>query len=94
MSLADGLAAIMGVKFGTSNAYIVFGAKKSVVGSITFAIVSASIVTVFAIQQQLGFHPSFIALVLGATLLENLAVRGLDNILIPLFVAVVLSQLV
>jgi phytol kinase len=93
MSLADGLAAVTGVKYGASNAYMVFGARKSLTGTLTFAVVSALILTAFAVQQQLGFHISFIPLVIAATLLENLAVRGLDNLFIPLLIAVVLGQI-
>jgi dolichol kinase len=47
----------------------------------------------FVLQQHTGFHLSYVLLVLAATLLENIAVRGLDNLLIPLLAAFVLSQL-
>jgi phytol kinase len=94
MSLADGLAAITGVKYGASNAYVVFGARKSISGSLTFALVSTVIMIGFALQQHTGFHISYALLVVAATLLENLAVRGLDNLLIPLVVAFILSRIV
>jgi phytol kinase len=94
MSLADGLAAIVGVKYGASNAYQFYGNKKSIIGTATFAVVSALILIGFAMQQGIGFHASFIPLILGATVIENIAVRGLDNVLIPLLVAYVLSQLI
>jgi phytol kinase len=93
MSLADGLAAITGVKYGARNAYMVFGARKSLTGTLTFVVVSALILIGFAVQQHTGFHPSYIPLILGAAVLENMAVRGLDNLLIPLLVAFVLSQI-
>jgi dolichol kinase len=93
MSLADGLAAIFGVKFGASNAYQVFGHRKSVVGTLAFAVTSALILAVFAWHQHIGFHLSFVPLILGAAIIENLAVRGFDNLLIPLLVAFVLSQI-
>lgn len=94
MSLADGLAAIFGVKYGASNAYQVFGHRKSIAGTVTFALVSTAILIAFGVQQNIGFHLSFIPLILGATILESFAVRGLDNLLIPLLVAFVLSQIV
>ena len=94
MSLADGMAAITGVKYGASNAYLVFGARKSIVGSVTFALVSTAIMIGFALQQHTGFHPSYVLLILAATLLENVAIRGLDNLLIPLLIAFILSRLV
>jgi phytol kinase len=94
MSLADGFAAIAGVKYGASNAYMVFGARKSIAGSVAFALVSTMIIVSFALQQHTGFHFSFVLLVVGATFLENLAVRGLDNLLIPLMMAFVLSRVI
>jgi phytol kinase len=94
MSLADGLAAIFGVRYGASNAYQIFGHRKSVAGTATFALVSTLILIGFGIQQGIGFHLSFVPLILGAAILENLAVRGIDNLLIPVLVAFVLSQIV
>jgi phytol kinase len=93
MSLADGLAAITGVKYGARNAYMVFGARKSLTGTLTFAAVSTLILIGFAVQHHTGFHISYIPLILAAALLENVAVRGLDNLMIPLLVAFVLSQI-
>ncbi len=92
MSLADGLAAIAGVKWGSAHAYTVFGARKSIAGSLTFGLVSTIIMVGFSLQQQTGFHASYAVLILAATMLENVAVRGLDNLLIPLVVAFVLSR--
>lgn len=94
MSLADGLAAVSGKKLGQRNTYRVFGARKSVAGTITFCLISTSIMLGFALQQHTGFHISYVLLVVSATILENIAVRGLDNLLIPLVVAFVLSSAV
>jgi phytol kinase len=93
MSLADGLAAIVGVKFGASQAYRVFGARKSLAGSTTFFIVSLVLLIGFSINQHQDFSPLLVVIALGATVLENIAVRGLDNIVIPAFLAWVLSRL-
>jgi dolichol kinase len=93
MSLADGFAAITGVKYGARNAYMVFGARKSLTGTITFAAVSTLILVGFVVQHHTGFHVSYIPLIVGAAVLENIAVRGLDNLLIPILVAIVLSQI-
>jgi phytol kinase len=94
MSLADGFAAVVGARYGASNAYQVFGHRKSVAGSVTFAVVSALILTGFALHQHTGFEFVFIPLILGAAILENFAVRGIDNLLVPLMIAFVLSQTV
>jgi phytol kinase len=91
MALADGLAAIIGVQYGNRLKYLVFKYPKSVVGTITFFVVSAAILAAYqhASGQVLGY--SFIlSLSLVATAVENLAVWGTDNLLVPLLIAVVL----
>jgi phytol kinase len=91
MSLADGLAAIVGVKYGASQAYRIFGARKSLAGSATFLVVSTSLLASYCVNQGEPFTAWFVLVALGATLLENVAVRGLDNLLIPMFLAWFLS---
>ena len=93
MSLADGLAAIVGVNFGKNNSYKVFGATKSVVGSLTCFIVSLAILIITVLISNA--HINFWILVMAsliATIVENIAVYGLDNLFLPLVVAVILSR--
>jgi len=88
MSLADGLAAVMGVKFGGSNQYKILGHKKSLAGSISFIVVSLAILfTTLPITPLL----TIAGITLGATILENISILGLDNLTVPLFVALVLN---
>lgn len=94
MSLADGLAAIVGVRYGTSNAYMLFGNKKSLVGTLTFMLVSTAIFVSFIWQQQVDFQAGFVPLIVAATLLENVAIVGLDNLLVPVLIALAVKQLV
>jgi phytol kinase len=91
MSLADGLAAIIGVKYGASQAYRVFGAAKSIVGSAAFFVVSLALLGVYAWTQDVAFLPYMPVLAVGAMVLENAAVKGLDNLLIPVLIAWSLS---
>lgn len=91
MSLADGLAAVVGDKYGKKTTYKVFGAKKSQVGTTTFLAVSAAILVAYSIQQEVNLGLWLAVIVGGSALLENVAVRGLDNLLIPLYVAAVLQ---
>jgi phytol kinase len=91
MSLADGLAAVVGHRYGHGSAYKVFGAKKSRVGTLTFLIVSLSILAVYSMQQDVNLGLWLPLIAGGTAVLENVAVRGLDNLLIPLFVAFVLG---
>jgi phytol kinase len=91
MALADGLAAIIGVQYGNRLKYLVFQHPKSVAGTLTFFIVSFGILMGFGHYSGESITVSYAALlsVLAGTL-ENVAVWGLDNILVPLLVAVML----
>lgn len=92
MSLADGLAAVMGVRYGKRHHYLVLGHPKSLVGSATFFVVSLAILIGFSVLSGSTISPFFILGVASvATLIENLGVKGLDNLLIPIFVAMSLS---
>lgn len=91
MSLSDGLAALVGTKFGRSNSYNVWGHKKSIAGSAAFFISSLTILVAYAQVASIA-PPALIIVGLAAlaTALENLAVRGLDNLVVTLVVAAVL----
>ncbi len=93
MSLADGLAAIVGIKFGKRNRYTVFGHQKSVIGTLTFIIISAMIFLVFFKFTPSHFTLWFVPITVAAAIIENLAVLGLDNLLVPLLVAMSLNLL-
>lgn len=91
MALADGLAAIVGVRFGNPQKYLVFGHAKSVAGSLCFFLVSFGILMAFGrwSDQMLSFGYAA-AISAAATTLENLAVIGMDNLLVPVLVALML----
>jgi dolichol kinase len=91
MSLADGLAAIVGTKLGAGNQYFVFGHRKSVAGTATFAAISVLIFVGYFAVVPFAFTWWFVPVVAAATVLENVAVEGLDNLLVPLLVAVCLN---
>ena len=92
MSLADGLAAVIGTQYGKPNKYQVLGHTKSVIGTLTFFVVSICILLVFSNSNHELLHSPDYFLVIGvtATILENLVGRGLDNLLVPLLVAIML----
>ena len=94
MSLADGLAAVIGVQYGKGNRYMVLGGLKSVAGTATFIVVSAGLLLVFG--QTAGHALSagrLVGITLVTTALENVAVWGLDNLVVPLVVAMLLANL-
>jgi phytol kinase len=95
MSVADGLAGLIGTEFGKGNRYKVLGATKSVVGTLCFVVVSFALFAVFN-----HYHPSAIiwpvmlAMPPFLALIENLGVYGTDNILIPLLVVIIANALI
>ncbi len=92
MALADGLAALAGLKFGRGNSYKVFGSQKSLVGSLIFFLTSILILIIFHGLGHIGHLLSYLGLTsLIATLLENLGVKGLDNLFVPLVVLLLIS---
>jgi phytol kinase len=92
MSLADGVAALFGTAYGRKNSYKVFGHTKSLAGSGAFLLVSLVLLIGYASFSAAVISPVLIvALALTATALENFAVRGLDNLFVPLLVAAVLA---
>lgn len=93
MGLADGLAAVVGTRYGQNNKYLVLGHAKSVIGTGTFFIISLGILLSFGHYGHLPLNLALAATISTvATLLENIAVHGLDNLLVPLLVALLLSH--
>ena len=94
MSLADGFAAIFGTYYGGRTRYHFLGHIKSVVGTVTFFIVSFTILMGYSLFDTNGLP--IIMVFFGsitATLLENIGILGFDNLLVPLFIAVLLAHL-
>ena len=95
MSLADGFAAVAGIRYGAATQYKVFGHTKSIVGTVTFFIISLLLLLAFMFVTGAAIPLLLVLLIAAmATILENLGVLGLDNLLIPLLIALVLSRLI
>lgn len=93
LSLADGMAAVIGVLKGDRNQYKVFGHIKSVAGSAAFFVTSFAIIVAYLVFSGAGQSPLILLwLPLLATVTENVAVSGTDNLVIPLLVALVLTS--
>ena len=91
LSIADGFAAVIGVKYGKGNKYKVLGHNKSLAGSATFFILSFAIIYIASV---LSFHFGLgrcLLLAVTATAAENLAVNGSDNLIVPVLIAGLLS---
>ena len=101
MALADGGAAVVGRYWGITNQYFVFGKRnlrKSVSGTIAYivlAYVSIGIGYVLggSTVVQDNIFLTLIFLPLSATLLENVAPYGIDNLAMPLFATLLLNSL-
>ena len=94
LSLADGLAAIVGTHFGKKQAYSIFGQRKTVVGSLTFYLCSLFLIGLYlSLSHSSQVFPLIIYLPLLTTLLENIGIRGSDNLLVPVLVATILRAL-
>ncbi|MET1033159.1 MAG: hypothetical protein ABWX94_01535 [Candidatus Saccharimonadales bacterium] len=92
LSIADGLAAIIGLGWGDDNSYKVFGRTKSIAGSAAFLVASFCILAMYAIFADSS--TSFLTLLwlpFVATAAENIAVQGTDNLVMPMLIAVVLT---
>lgn len=88
MACADGLAAIVGMRAKKNISYkTILKHKKSVVGTFVFWSVSVLIITAYAyFTDEISFAaiiPIFFTVSILLTVLENIAVYGLDNILVP-----------
>lgn len=97
IGLADGLAAIIGTRFGRNNRYRVFGYYKSIVGTVTFFVASLLITSGLILAGDIGPLSTVITLLLllpsVTTLAENIGIYGVDNALIALVTYVVFSSL-
>jgi phytol kinase len=93
MSLADGLAAVIGIRFGGKYRYLVWGHTKSVIGTLTFLVVSLAILVTLNHHMPHMLGPAVLVLAAGlATIIENVAAQGLDNLLVPVLVALILTH--
>lgn len=93
LSLADGLAAVVGVLYGDNNSYKILGEQRSLAGSLAFFFTSAIIMVFYAAFSGAVYSSvTVLWLPVAATFIENVAVRGSDNVAIPLLVAFVLTS--
>lgn len=95
VGIADGLAAVIGSKYIKLHGYKVFKQQKTIVGTLTFFNASLFItLATLVLAPELQGHALVVFLVpLAATLAENLGRYGADDVLVPLVVTLLLSNL-
>lgn len=92
MSLADGLAAIIGTRYGKNNSYMIKGHGKSLAGSAMFVVASLCILTGYGILAGAVLLPlTLLAIAFSTAFIENVGIYGSDNLLVPLLVAATLT---
>jgi phytol kinase len=98
IGLADGLAAVIGTRFGKGNRYRIFGYTKSVAGSVAFYFISlfvtACIIQFGGIGTFAVLWPMLLWLPLATTIVENIGVYGADNALVALMTIIVFNNFV
>jgi phytol kinase len=90
MAWGDGLAAIIGQRFG-KHPYTIFGNTKSWEGTSTMFVVSYAIVSIVLFSVQGNIWSTWmvgIPVAIAATAVESIAQWGLDNLSVPLISAV------
>jgi phytol kinase len=97
VALADGLAALAGIKYGKNWRYKVLGHPKTVIGSMVFWIVSLIIFGfgLLPAHDAITYHSYFLLLLIMPpvlTVVENISIFGLDNLIIPLVTIAVLRS--
>lgn len=98
LSLADGLASLIGTRFGLRKTkYRILGQNKSWVGTGMFYVISLAIMTyvgIVHIDLFLYANVWMLALIpVVATLAESVAVYGTDDLVVPLVVVTILQYL-
>lgn len=87
LTLADALAALIGVRYGQMHYSTVEGKTKSIEGSVAFFVVAfnATLITILAGTYIGRIESVFIALQIGilVAMVEAVAWKGLDNLLVP-----------
>ena len=96
MALADGFAAIAGCTLGKKWGYKVFGQPKTVIGSMAFWLTSMCVLGagILLVGNAIDFgHYALLMIFLppGLMVLENVAIYGTDNIVIPVAVLMALN---
>ena len=95
IGLSDGIAALIGKKYGKKNQYKVFGQTKSFVGTLSFILISYLILLSVKLINPSGIteltwqNVLILPPILG--FIENISVYGADDLTVPLVLLVVLK---
>lgn len=92
LSIGDALAAIIGLLLGDSNQYKVFGKTKSIAGTSAFLAITLLVMVLYiAVSEDSASITTLLVVPLLATITENVAVNGTDNLVMPMLIALLLG---
>jgi phytol kinase len=92
LSIGDAMAAIIGLLLGEKNQYKVFGKTKSIAGTSAFLIVTLGVMAVYLHATNSSASLTTLLLIpVLATVTENVAVNGTDNLIMPMLIALMLA---
>ena len=92
LSIGDALAAIVGLLKGDSNQYKVFGKIKSIAGTSAFFVCAVAIMGLYvALSDSNASATTLLIVPILATITENVAINGTDNLIMPLLLALLLG---
>ena len=87
LALSDSGAALFGMRYGEKWQYKIFGQRKTVIGSMACWLISLAVLGVGLLFANVLSFPHYILTIVILppilTVLENLGVFGLDNVLLP-----------
>ena len=94
MALGDGLAGLIGRQLKTQQ-WIILEQTKSIGGTTTMAVVSMLVLLILSnITNQVISAPIAMTIASAATGLEQISVRGIDNLTVPLAVGLAWAALI
>ena len=86
MTFGDGFAGLIGKNI-RSKSWILFNQKKSLFGTMTMFIVSLTVVFSLSFFQKYSFNINFFTIAFISTVLEQLSILGIDNLIVPVTAA-------
>lgn len=94
MAYGDGLAAVIG-KTIPSKKYKVGNSQKSVAGSLTMLVISFIIISIFLVSNSVEFWQlKAIIVSVIITIVEALALKGTDNVAVPILTSLLVTFLI
>jgi phytol kinase len=92
LSIGDAMAAIVGLLLGDGNQYKVFGKTKSVAGTTAFLVVTIMVMAVYVMASHDSANITTLLIIpILATVTENVAINGTDNVIMPVLIALLLG---